>query len=271
MKPSQRNKFILGLGHQKCGTSWLHSYLNQSEHFANGFAKEFHVWDSLDIPLVKIVRPKFSLSTFLNQKKRMRYKMVNHPNYYFDYFNNLMKKNKFMTADISPSYCGLKAERLQFIKREFLERGIDVKVVILVREPLSRIKSAVRFNLDRKNYSEGIKPFENNFISALEQYYKTEHCLLRTTYKNIIVETSKTFKSEDIHIGLYENMFEENEVLRLSEFLQIQPNFEIAKVHVNKTKGVVSDTPLDTEIKDYYTDTYEFMKSEFPIVTSLWT
>ena len=99
-----------------------------------------------------------------------------------------------------------------------------MKVVILVREPLSRIKSAVRFNLDRKNYSEGIKPFENNFISALEQYYKTEHCLLRPTYKTIIVEASKAFKSEDIHIGLYENMFEENEVSRLSEFLQIQPN-----------------------------------------------
>jgi len=41
--------FLLGLGHQKCGTTWLHEYLDGYPFFEKGFAKEYHVWDYLDI------------------------------------------------------------------------------------------------------------------------------------------------------------------------------------------------------------------------------
>ncbi len=50
---SESNKtFLLGLGNQKCATSWLHKYLSQNTNFDGGFAKEYHIWDALDIPLV---------------------------------------------------------------------------------------------------------------------------------------------------------------------------------------------------------------------------
>lgn len=50
----KKRTFILGLGHQKCGTSWLHKYLCHSDQFAEGYSKEFHVWDRKDIPLFAI-------------------------------------------------------------------------------------------------------------------------------------------------------------------------------------------------------------------------
>lgn len=151
----------MGLGNQKCGTTWLYQYLRQSKLFAAGDAKEYHIWDRLDIPLLQ------------HLGANIRRKLKQSPNFYFDYFEKLISNDCNLTADITPSYSGLKADRLKYIKQNFASKGIQTKVVILVREPLSRIKSAVRFNLDRGNYSEGIQQNETDFESALIQYYKT--------------------------------------------------------------------------------------------------
>ena len=150
-----KRTFILGLGNQKCGTSWLHKYLCQSNKFADGYTKEFHVWDRRDIPLLAHHQSHLSLKTLISPKRYRRYKVEN-TDYYFSYFDKLMSGDKVISADITPCYSGLKSNRLEYIKKRFSEKGIETKVVILVREPLSRIKSAVRFNLDRRCYYEGI-------------------------------------------------------------------------------------------------------------------
>lgn len=265
-----KRTFILGLGNQKCGTSWLHKYLCQSNKFVVGYAKEFHVWDRRDIPLFSDKKTRLNLRTLISPKRYQCYRMENSDDYYFSYFNKLMSGEKVVSADITPSYSGLRACRLEFIKQKFAEREVDTKVIILVREPLSRIKSAVRFNLDRGNHSEGIKLLENDFESALNQYYKTEHCLIRTKYEKIIKEAESVFSKDSIYIGFYENMFEKNEVERLSKFLQIEPKFEFAKVEVNKTRNAVSDTDIDLKVKQYYGDTYEYFFKNHPISNKLW-
>lgn len=262
--------FVLGLGNQKCGTTWLHKYLRKSNKFGGGFIKEFHIWDRRDIPLFSDKKSRLSLGTLISPRRYQRYRMENSDDYYFSYFDKLMSGEKVISADITPSYSGLKAHRLEYIKNKFLEKEIDTKVIILVREPLSRIKSAVRFNLDRGNYSEGIELNETDFERALIQYYHTEHCLIRTKYENIISEAESVFKSDSIYIGFFENMFEKSEVERLSKFLQVEPKLDFAKVKVNKTRNAVSDTYADLKIKTYYADTYEYFYNKYPISSELW-
>jgi hypothetical protein len=265
-----KRTFVLGLGNQKCGTSWLHKYLCQSNKFAEGFTKEFHVWDRRDIPLFSNKKSHLSLKTLISPKRYQRYRMENSDDYYFSYFDKLMRGEKVISADITPSYSGLKAQRLEYLKNKFFEKGIDIKIIILVRDPLSRIKSAVRFNLDRGDYSEGIKLNETDFESALIQYYDTEHCLIRTKYENIIAEAESVFTSDSIYIGFYENMFEKIEVERLSKFLQVEPKFDFAKVKVNKTRNAISDTFADLKVKAYYADTYEYFYKNYPVSNELW-
>jgi len=267
---SKKRTFILGLGHQKCGTSWLHKYLCQSDRFAEGHTKEYHIWDKVDIPLFQDNLTNLDLRTALSSERMRSYRMENSEDYYFNYFDRLMSKDKLITADITPSYSGLRAERLEEIKQNFLLRDIEVKVVILARDPLSRIKSAVRFNLDRKNYSEGIAPNETDFEKALIQYYRTDHCLIRTVYQNILHEASKVFDKKDIYVGLFENMFDEGEVRRISDFLHIVPNFKFAEVRVNKTTNSVYETKSDPLIKDFYSGTYEFFYKNLPATNELW-
>jgi hypothetical protein len=261
--------FILGLGHQKCGTSWVYNYLSQSSRFCKGLAKEYHIWDKLDIPL--LTKNKVSkVCVNSNAVQFARCAMQNNPNIYFEYFSGLYSSKNSIAADITPSYSGLKANRLEEIKNEFKKRSVQVKAIILIRDPLSRIKSAVRFNLDRKNYNEGINNGELDFNNALEQYYKSEHCTLRTHYEEIITQARKVFSEEDLYIGIYENMFTHSEIIRLSNFVGVDLNIEYAGVKVNKTFGTVYETSIDSAIKAYYEDVYDFCFNHYPITQELW-
>lgn len=261
--------FILGLGHQKCGTSWVYNYLAQSAHFCKGVEKEYHIWDALDIPLLKrnLVQ-KESIKT--DSIRSIRYDMQNNRSAYFDYFSSLYSKEHSIAADITPSYCGLKAPRLNEIKTNFSKIGIKVKALILIRDPLSRIKSAVRFNLDRKNYSEGIGSANLDFSSAIKAYYKSEHCALRTNYQSIIFEAKKVFLEEDLYIGIYESMFTRGEMQRLSSFLGVDLFMEYSDVKVNKTSGLAEITNADSMIESYYADVYDFCFKNYSITQELW-
>ncbi len=47
-KPGPKT-FLLGVGAQKAGTTWLHRYLADSQQVVRGYRKEYHVFDSSDL------------------------------------------------------------------------------------------------------------------------------------------------------------------------------------------------------------------------------
>lgn len=270
---NSNNSFVLGLGFQKCGTSWLYSYLKQSGDFNGGDLKEYHIWDALDIPLLsynKVKKPGYMRRIF-DRNNSLRYGMQNNNSLYFDYFESLYDNGATITGDITPSYSGLPVSRLENIVSEFKERDIICKSVLLLRDPVDRIKSAVRYNLDRKNYDEGIPLGEGDFIEALGQYYRTEHCTLRTRYDKTIENVRKVFDSENIYIGIYENMFDNDEIERISKYIGVNPEFDFARVRVNKTKSpTVNNDDIENDIKDFYSEVYEYCNEEFPVTKNLW-
>ena len=48
--------FLLGVGAQKAGTSWLHQQLQQRSDADFGFLKEYHIHDALTIPKLERFR-----------------------------------------------------------------------------------------------------------------------------------------------------------------------------------------------------------------------
>ncbi len=265
-------KFILGLGNQKCGTSWLYSYLQQFDNFNEGFWKECRIWDALDVAESK----RFKINPFDLKLLRIgsvhykRFRMQNSKSYYFDYFNSLYNEKINTTADITPSYSGLGIKRLQEIKSQFELRNIEVKPIILIRDPLSRIKSAVRSNLDKKNYYEGIKFGETDFLNALKQYYTSEHCKQYTNYHKIITNAFEVFGENKVYIGIYENMFLNENIDKLSNYLGVNSIHEYSKVYVNKTLGSTEETEFDKTIKNFYIEVYKFCNKNFPSTNELW-
>lgn len=266
--------FILGLGHQKCGTTWLYTYLTNQAHFAPGMAKEYHIWDAVDTPELRHRRVGPLQVRFANRSERGRLglfrAMQRDPERYYDYFASLLTGQKTLTADITPSYSRLGEDRLAHIRDGFAAREVKAKAIILIRNPISRIKSAVRFNLDRGNYKEGIPKGETDFARALEHYYTSGQCEVRTRYNHIITQARAVFDEADLYIGCFEKMFEASEIERISAFLGVEADPSFAKVKVNKTKGAVETTPLDQKIMDFYADVYEFCYANVPDARDLW-
>ena len=153
----------------------------------------------------------------------------------------------------------------------FQDKGVSCKALLLIRDPIDRIKSAVRYNLDRRYFKEGINVGETNFRRALEGYYTTDHCKIRTRYDHTLNNVYATFDPNDVYVGVYENMFEKDQVTKMSEFFGIDENFEFTKVRVNKTKSKVENMPkLERAIKEYYLEVYEYCNDLFPVTRELW-
>lgn len=201
----------------------------------------------------------------------IRYRMQTDPDTYFEYFESLLDGIHNLTADITPSYSGLARDRLRYIKNGFEKRDILTKVVVLIRNPVERIKSAVRYNLDKKNYHEGIKDGETDFLRALSQYYLTDHCRLRTEYDRVISNAIDVFGDSHVHIGIYENMFERSEIERLSHFLGVMPKAELSSVPVNRTGTKIQRADeLEAKIADAYRHVYDFCFRYYPITRKHW-
>ena len=274
MEPTKSmNTFVLGLGFQKCGTSWLYRYLQQSEKFDGGELKEYHIWDAIDIPIMSynIVKRPGLIRNMLDKSNYLRYRMQTDNESYFDYFESIFSDTVTITADITPSYSGLQKSRLSSIYSGFKQRDIECKAVMLLRDPVDRIKSAVRYNLDRKNYDEGIENGETDFLQALEQYYKSEHCTIRTRYDKTIESVRGVFDREDIYIGIYEEMFDSDKIDNVSNFVGIKAKYDFAAVKVNKTKSPTTvNHEIEEKVKNFYSEVYEYCNEEFPSTRNLW-
>ena len=268
---SKQKLFILCLGHQRCGTTWFHKHLVQSDHFVSGPLKEYHVWDAIDLELQcehKIGTRPICESDY----NYLRYQMQNKDGFYFDYFSSLLFEEKFITADITPSYSGLSIERIRNIRKEFASRDIKVKAMLMLRDPLDRIKSAVSFNLNRQNYNEGIPSSAVSFEEALKHYYQSEHCELRTDYQRSVENARKALGSKNVYVAIYETMFKDKKIDEISNFCGVYPFKSQQRQKENATKREqVKTTEVDTLIIERFQSTYEYCFKAFPETKELWT
>ena len=218
-----------------------------------------------------IVKRPGLIRNMLDKSNYLRYHMQTDNESYFDYFESIFSDTVTITADITPSYSGLQKSRLSSIYSGFKQRDIDCKAVMLLRDPVDRIKSAVRYNLDRKNYDEGIENGETDFLQALEQYYKSEHCTIRTRYDKTIESVRGVFDREDIYIGIYEEMFDSEKIDNVSNFVGIKAKYDFASVKVNKTKSPTTvNHEIEEKVKNFYSEVYEYCNEEFPSTRNLW-
>ncbi|NNG03132.1 MAG: hypothetical protein HKM95_03415 [Inquilinus sp.] len=278
--------FVLGVGAQKAGTTWLHSYLSSIECVDLGIFKEYHMFDSMNIPECKYFRSDYSIKSNLKKLIRKttnrdyynRFQFQDCPDKYFDYFAKILSENKSITVtgDITPSYSGLPVECYKDIHDNFERRNVKVKVIFLLRDPLERCWSAVRMHR-RGNKTN----FENvdtqlNEEDALRNYYKTRNAEFRTRYDQTIQNLEAVFDGADIFVSFYETFLKSGtgEVERLAKFLDIQytkPNYS-RKLNVSKKNDNISDE-LKTEIVMHYSDVYRFAFDRYgrDFVAEIWS
>lgn len=289
-----KKTFLLGVGAQKCGTTWLHTYLRKHKNTNMGITKEYHVFDTFfgsEFPInppglskIKTIEmydgmksPFFKrFLTFKKfQKLKKRIYFLNDINHYFDYFQHLANKNKHthLVGDITPSYACLPLSAFQFINDELTSRNFTVKVIFLMREPVYRIWSSIKMERRRLLEKEPNKPFSLTEIEMLLKKYKSKSRAVRTCYETTIQNLEQVFPKENILYHFHETLFQEKALKEIVEFLHL--DYKKPNLHrtVKKTPCTETcDEKIIEEITRYYQNTYHFAAEKFgkQFIADIW-
>jgi hypothetical protein len=267
MSDSEKKKFLIGLGAQKSGTTWLHHYLASDPSANLGRHKEYRIWDAVDLPLFR--RYKISPHPVSVIKNPLRFLMQRFPGVYFSYFSQLLAHSDVVvTADISPSYAGLSSVRLAMIKEGFERRGIQCHAVFLMREPVERCASLV--GMWRTRVGRGESPPDERFLD-LHRYSNTEHAQMLTGYEYTLSQIERVFGRHEVYFGLYEEMFSDERIAAVSSFCGVKPNPAKRNARLN-----ASAEPLSVCAEDFgklarlYRSAYEAVAERLPQAVQLW-
>ena len=239
--------FLLGVGAQKAGTSWLHQQLQARGDTDFGLLKEYHVHDARTLPaLARFRRIEMSLSrprSWIQPRSWMRQLFIRQPGLYYAWLLRRSRRNggkARLTGDITPSYAALSADTLQCIQASFQQRGIAVKPVFLMRDPIERLISSQRMKQRKLGQRDAASE-----IAALRRRVRKAPGL-RSGYGRTLNNLNESFGLEHCFLGLYETLFQRESYAELCGFLNL-PYAEPAwhqRVNVSATSNVIPDDLL---------------------------
>ena len=237
---TERNgTFVLGLGAQKAGSSWLHAQLNRRRDAEFGFLKEYHIHDALTLPEAGFSNRR--QRSLIKPRTWRRQRFIAQPQRYYDYFTSLLRRPGIqLTGDITPSYSALSPLTLQEILANFEQREISVRPVFLMRDPIERIISSQRMQLRKQNQLN-----HDAEVNALRQLCmeRPERVNLRSDYGHTLMALSQIFDPSTCFIDLYERLFTPESWQRLCDVLNVpyeEPDWE-QQVNVSRTDTSIPD------------------------------
>jgi len=201
--------FIM-IGAQKAGTTSMYNWLSQH----HDIYAPFHLKDL----------PYFT--TDLHQKGIEHYSKV----------FNTYKNQKVITA------CETNAIFFDFAAKRIHDFNPNMKVLLLVRNPVNRAFSAYNYALQRgledKSFKEAIHEEKNNLRDYNTHYQKAQKAYIdHGYYFKQLQPYIETFPKENLFIGLAEDMRNNKEQImtNICNFLEIDTSAKIKYTNKNKT------------------------------------
>lgn len=256
------------MGAQKSGTTWLYSQLSQLQNFQPGLNKEYHVLSSLHLNECLHIKNNIIERSKTNELDKHRLSFINDIFSYYDHFSNLFTEEKNLTGDFTPAYSGLPEKVLSNIKNHFNARGIQVKVIFLMREPVTRLESNLR--MLRRDW--GVNKDLESSLDYMYSHINQPEDYMRSNYRYTVSNIDSVFDENDVYYGFYETMFTSQETCKILDFLGIK-NFNLdTTTYVNKSeRGPFLYERKDIEyFREQYIDRYEFVRNRFNFDTTLW-
>ena len=274
--------FILGVGAQKAGTTWLASQLEKTSFFSNGGIKEFHIFNKLLVKANSKKNPykfikKAKINAHIKRRSQQghellispRVAMRLSPSTYFDFFDYLYLRqpNISHVGDITPAYSVLSSNTFSLIRDGLIAKRFQPKVIFLMRDPVERAWSQLRMNNRFKVERKKAKITPEQEFKALKKFYKGRSCVKRTRYDIIAGKLESVFERNQIFYGFYETLFSQAEINRLTNFLEcpaMSPEFGQV-VHASPKSNVELEglSELLEEIRQFYAPTYTWAHDRF--------
>jgi hypothetical protein len=278
--PAPGKTFLLGTGCQKGGTTWLYRYLKGSPQFAAGYRKEYHVFDTLDVPGQTYMRNRiFDLAEEALAGARRgeqvdaallhRMSMYVDARFYFEYFARLLTPREIrLAADMTPENALLPVERLRMIRKGFQRRGIRTASVFLMRDPVDRVWSQVRMQHSRKPERFSETPAATLLRVHAEQSFES-----RTRYDEIVTRLEEVFEPADIAFAFHERLGDHDQLRRICDVLGVDFLEPDLPARANVSTVGKDDLPEATarRVAEHYTGVYQFVADRFDVdLPALW-
>ncbi len=282
MTDSDRPKFLLGVGCQKAGTSWLYDYLKRHKQVFLPSPKELHVFDAVfRADMFSEFYYRWQLqhaSRGLKHKLKSKFfsvqpmqadlraadlvRMIDDPSVYVDYFRN-MSAGHHVVGEITPSYAALSRENFAEVQ-DLLSPHFDMRVVLLLRDPVQRAFSAVR-HFRRVNAQRFPHTLSGDDNALFERMFDTAYVWERANYPRIIEDLEAAFGAKNVHIEFFERLFNEEAVSRLCAFLGIEQKAAAFDKIVNASpRPIELGDDLRARAEKAYSDIYEYCFDRFP-------
>lgn len=285
--------FLLGVGLNRTGSSWLYEQIKKSPNFNQGLCKEYHVFDTIDIPecrgykstiddLIK-QRSKFRVGHFKQLKS-----FLENTDRYFDYQNSLYNKDSKhqtqLACDITLNYYMLSQNRLYEIKKQLVQRNIIPKVILTIREPISKLiasaKILVKFDksiipIDEQSYHKTMY-YTTNFVESHNIIQKIneiiENKFENYDYHEILNKFKTVFDSNEFMFAFYENMFSSHSIKNISNFLNVGAEYFDSNQIINQIQVEHFQMPVDLIQKLYhhFADYYSYIYEHYSHIKPLW-
>lgn len=285
--------FLLGVGAQKAGTTWLFDYLNGHPDCAMGPVKEMRFFSDPEIathsPPLTTSRETWAGNRVLKQLQkgdklgeRARHRLANQldallaryrPEHYADAYRALARRHPEarLIGDISPEYGSLDPRDMQAMGDYLAGMGYPVKVVMLLRDPVGRAFSMAR--MKEEGRSKRGKAWAGPGSDSFADYATGAACELRTRYERMIPALEQVFDPAQIFYGIYEDFFRLSEIERLCAFLGIEVHEPQLGVRSNAgQKSAPPDPESVARVRGFYADTYAFCRDRFGAerIDALW-
>ncbi|MBV6635929.1 MAG: sulfotransferase family protein [Mameliella sp.] len=271
--------FFLGLGGQKCGSSWIQAYLARQPGSDFGRLGEYQAWEHrLGGVFARYRAPepsalgklrahaKVALGA-LEPAAHLRWRLQRDEDAYFDYFAGLLSQQGITrTGDITPSYAALPVELLARIRDGFASRGIAVKLLFSMRDPVDRLRSHLRMEMEKGRLPEAP---ENE--APLRAFYATPEAEARSRYDRTLSAIEAVFEPGDVFLTPFETLFTANGIADLSRFAGVAVDAQAGMRAVNsRAKGSGLSEELEGEIARHYAPVYEAAARRLPQVAEAW-
>ncbi|MGX9354299.1 sulfotransferase family protein [Roseobacteraceae bacterium S113] len=276
---SDPKTFFLGLGGQKCGSSWMQAYLARQEGSDFGRLGEYQIWEA-DLGSVfaryRVAKP--STGEILRAKAKqklggavpkdyLRWSMQTDRSLYFDYFQSLTKAPSISrTGDITPSYAALPAAILGGIQDGFAARGLRVRAMFSMRDPVARLRSHLKMEMAKGRVDEG------NEAQALEAFYAGPEAAARMRYDLTLEAMEAVFAPEHRFIALFETLFSAEGTAEFANWAEVplEPDAGAAPVNARGSGKNALPEDLAAKIARHYAPVYEAAARRKPEVEALW-
>lgn len=237
---------LVCIGAAKTGTSWLHRYLDGRADVAVSPLKEVHFFDAKfpehalgDPDRLAMKRLEFHMQAAettpealrdgpLLQASLDRVQMIYDPQAYFDHFARLATDQTRVICDITPGYSTIGQAGFAYLKAFCAARGLRVKLLFLMRDPVARLWSQLRHLQQLSTENDALRDW-----SRLAGHPAVR---ARADYAQIVGSLEAVFDEDELLHLFYEDMFEEPALRKLSGFLDLPFQAPSDATSVNETR-----------------------------------